>query len=159
MKKALLALMVVALAVPAVAQEVPCGVARAHEAVLQFLELTPDQVGAWDILLQARRDTVEPLRQQLRDIEQQLAALLAEPDPDPVAVGDLVIAGHDLRLQIRDAEDVYVTGFEALLDEQQAQKLHLIRAANRVQPLIPPFRLFGLAHPHPDQPPDDTPAE
>jgi len=158
MKKVLLSLMMVALAAPVVAQDVPCNVARAHEAVAGFLALTSDQVGAWDALLQARRDTVEPLRQQLRDVEQQLAALLGEPDPDPAAVGAMVITGHGLRVQIRDAENVYVSGFEGILTEEQMQKLHFIRGANRVQRLIPAFRLFGLAHPHPDQPPEEAPA-
>ena len=150
MKRVVLALAAILMVLPAMAQEkpdVPCIVAMEHQAVVRALQLTEDQVAQWDALAADHRATVEPLRQQLKGVEQQLKDLLGQPDPDPAAVGDLVLEGHDLREQIRAADEAYRQGFEALLDETQLNKLHFIRGAAHVQRLIPAFRRFGLLRP------------
>ncbi len=170
MKRTLLVVAVVlALAVPALAQqgqgrgprpEIPmAGVqageldgSRAREAVIKFLELTPEQVTAWDALLETRKTLVEPLRDQLQAVEEDLHELLQTETPDPAAVGALVLQGKALREQIRAANQAYVDGFEALLTAEQAAKLALLRRAERAQPLFPAFRLFGLLPPEPGGP-------
>jgi len=154
---ALSAILMVLAVLPAMAQEqpdVPCIVAMEHQAVVQALQLTEDQVAQWDALMADRRATVNPLREQLHGVEQQLQDLLGQPDPDPAAVGDLVLAGRDLRDQIHAADDAYRQGFEALLDETQANTLRFIRGAAHVQRVIPAFRRFGLLRP---PAPADTP--
>jgi Spy/CpxP family protein refolding chaperone len=167
MKRMLLvAAMVLALAVPALAQqgqgqgrgprpEIPmAGIqagdldgSRAREAVIQFLELTDEQVAAWNALLETRRAAVEPLREQLQAVEEDLAELLQSENPDPAAVGTLVLAAQALREQIAAANQAYVDAFEALLTTEQATRLTLLRRAERAQPLFPAFRLFGLLPP------------
>ncbi|NOZ93997.1 MAG: periplasmic heavy metal sensor [Acidobacteria bacterium] len=154
MKRVLLALLAIGMVLPAMAQErpdIPCAVPCEHHAVVQFLQLSEDQAAQWDTLMADRQATVEPLREQLRAVEQQLMDLLGQPDPDPAAVGALTIQGHDLREQIRAANEVYRQGFEALLDETQAGKLRFIRGAARVRALIPAFRRFGLLRPAQNQ--------
>lgn len=164
MKRTLLVVAVVlALAVPALAQqgqgqgrgprpEVPIAGqqaveldgSRAREVVIRFLELTPDQVTAWDVLLEARKAAAEPLREQLQAVEEQLRELLQGENPDPTAVGNLVLQGKALREQIAAANQAYVEGFEALLIGEQVDKLAFLRRAERAEPLFPAFRLFGL---------------
>jgi Spy/CpxP family protein refolding chaperone len=117
---------------------------RARQVVIQFLGLTPDQVTAWDALLEARKASVEPLREDLQATEKDLQDLLQGANPDPAAVGTLVLKAKALREQIAAANKVYVDGFDALLIAEQRTKLAFLRRAERAAPLFPAFRLFGL---------------
>lgn len=131
--------------VPVWAQEAPDpSRARAKERVARYLELTSEQLGTWDELLATLRSTVEPLQQRLREVESQLAELLRQENPDPAAVGALVIEGRTLRAGIGQAMRDYVTGFEAMLTPEQMRKLQAIRLAERLQPLIPAFKAVHL---------------
>lgn len=126
---------------------------RPKEVVTRFLALTPDQVTAWEALLTALETTVKPLLQQIAANDRQLAELLKQPNPDPAAIGNLILANRALREQIRGAQETYVTGFEALLTQEQKDKLGFIRRAERVQPIIPAFQVLGLLPPPEPQPP------
>ncbi|MFV2071961.1 MAG: periplasmic heavy metal sensor [Thermoanaerobaculales bacterium] len=143
MKRLLVGLIVLAVAIPAVAQESHLGDA-AKNGIVNFLQLTPDQVATWDQLLEDRQIAAEPLREAIAQVQAEIEALFASGDPDPAELGSLVIDRHDLGEDLAQVRRDYVDGFEAMLDEQQAGKLGFIRRADRVQPLIPAFRLFGL---------------
>lgn len=119
---------------------------HAREAVARFLELSPEQVAQWEALLATLRDTVAPLSQQLRSLEGQLAELLKQENPDPAAVGTLVIQIKGVKEAIGQAHREYVNGFEAMLNREQTAKLRFIRQAEKVQPLIPAFRAVHLVH-------------
>ncbi|HNX49853.1 MAG TPA: periplasmic heavy metal sensor [Thermoanaerobaculaceae bacterium] len=126
---------------------------RPKAAVTRFLALTPDQVNQWENLLTALETTVRPLAQQIVANDQQLAELLKQPTPDPAAIGNLILAKRALREQIRGARETYLTAFEALLTQDQKDKLAFIRRAERAQPIIPAFRALGLIPPpEPEQP-------
>ena len=162
MRRTLLVVAVVlALAVPALAQQGGGGAvraelrmagaqagdldgSRAREVVVRLLGLTAEQVTAWDALLETRRAAVEPLRAELQATEKELAELLQGENPDAAAVGTLVLKAKALREQIAAANEAYVDGFEALLTEEQKGKLAFLRRAERAQELFPAFRLFGL---------------
>ena len=148
MRKVLLALVVLALAVPALADDGPLA-QRAKGEVVGFLALTPDQVAQWDALLAVRQQAVPPLRTQLQGIEEQLKTLLAQSNPDPAAVGTLVLQAHGVREQIRAAESAYVDGFNAMLATDQQAKFAFLHRAEKAVPLIPAFRLFALLPPPP----------
>jgi len=121
--------------------------AKAREAVIQFLALTPDQVNAWDGLLAVRKTAVEPLREDLQAAEKELQGLLQGNSPDPAAVGALVLKAKELRERIGAAFKAYADGFEAMLMAEQKNKLAFLRRAERAAPLFPAFRLFGLLPP------------
>ncbi|HQT96092.1 MAG TPA: periplasmic heavy metal sensor [Thermoanaerobaculaceae bacterium] len=148
MRKMLFALVVLALAVPALADDGPLA-QRAKGEVVGFLALTPGQVGQWDALLATRQQTVPPLRTQLQGIEDQLKALLGQSNPDPTAVGNLVLQAHGVRDQIKAAESAYVDGFGAMLATDQQAKFAFLHRAEKAAPLIPAFRLFALLPPPP----------
>lgn len=136
------------LAAPALAQEPgPPDLPRAKQAVARYLQLTPDQVTAWDGLLAARAAALEPLRLELRDTEEALRDLLAEENPDPFAVGELVLAGKELREQIGQVNRDYARAFDALLQPEQKARLGALRRAELLEPLFPAFRLLGLLPP------------
>lgn len=146
MKRALgIALALVFLAFPLWAQEnQELPFPHAREAVARFLELTPEQVTQWEALLSTLRNTVAPLQEQLRNLEGQLAELLKQENPDPAAVGALVLQLKEVREGIGQAHREYVNGFEAMLNREQTARLHFIRQAERVQPLIPAFKAVQL---------------
>ncbi len=157
MRRVVLVLMTVALAVPVMAQENPGAdhpiFGRAQEAVSRFLQLGEDQVDQWNILITNHHAIVEPLRADRRTAAQELKDLLAADPPDPTAIGEKVLEIEALNQAIRTANQDYVAGFEALLDEEQAGRLGFMRRAEHVQPLIPAFRAVGLLGPAP--PPEE----
>lgn len=118
--------------------------ARAKEAIIRYLELTPEQVVAWEELLANLRDQLEPVRSQLAEVQRQLAELLQQEHPDPAAVGALVIQGKALRDELNRLISEYEQAFEALLTPEQAAKLVLARRAGHLFPVIGALRLFHL---------------
>ena len=143
MRKALLIVVLLALALPALGEEGAIA-ETPRDAVIRFLALTPDQAATWDALVAAREQAVPPLRAQLQGVEEQVKALLAQPSPDPAAVGSLVIQAAGVRRQLDAARDAYVGGFEAMLAADQLARLNFMRRAEKVGPLIPAFRIAWL---------------
>jgi Spy/CpxP family protein refolding chaperone len=129
------------------------GFPRAKAAVTQFLALTADQVASWETLIATREDAVGPLRDQLKSTEDELKELLNGDDPDPNAVGTLVISGKTLRDGIQAARQTYLEGFEAMLTQDQKVKLGAVRRAARLAPLVPAFGVVGLLVPAPQPEP------
>jgi hypothetical protein len=112
--------------------------------VAKFLGLTADQVTAWDKLITARGDTIKPLQEQLKANGDLLRDALKQATPDALVVGNLVIKEKNLLEQVGAALKKYVQDFEALLTEEQKNKLQFIRRADQAQPLIGAFEVTGL---------------
>ena len=144
MKRLLVLVVMLGLALPLCAQEEPTRLDRAQERVAEFLQLGDEQLAQWDELLTAQHETVQPLREAIEASGQELAEMLDGQDPDATVVGELAISIHGMRQEIRDARQQYLEGFEALLDEEQAGRLGFIRRAERARPLIPAFEALGL---------------
>ncbi len=150
MKRLLLSLLVLALAAPAAAQlddpgELPHpAMVAARHAVINFLDMTPDQVDAWDVLWIDHRDAEQPLKRQIADVQAAIDDLFAAGAPDPAELGLLVIERRDLGDALIDVHVIYVEGFEALLDAEQMERLDGIRIADRIEPWIPAFKAFEL---------------
>jgi len=122
---------------------------RAKEVVIRFLQLSQAQQESWDSLLAQLRDTLAPLRQQLADVEEALKELLAQSNPDPKAIGELILDGKEIRREMAAAHQVYLRGFEAMLTTEQKAKLAFLRRAQQAVPLLPAFQVFGLLPPQP----------
>jgi hypothetical protein len=116
----------------------------ARNAVINFLELDPDQIGAWDILWADHRDAEQPIKQQIADVQAAIDALFASGAPDPAELGMLVIERHALGEELVDVHVVYVESFHALLDDEQMYRLEEIRIADRIQRWIPAFKAYEL---------------
>jgi hypothetical protein len=153
MRRAILAVLMLGLAVPVMAQEDPGAdhpiFGKAQQAVAQFLQLSEDQVNQWNILIADHHAIAEPLREARRAAAEDLRALLDADPPDATAIGEKVLEIHALDLQLQDAGQGYVAGFEALLDGDQAGRLGFMRRAAHAEPLIPAFRATGLLAPPP----------
>jgi hypothetical protein len=153
MRRLLIAALFLALTAPAMAQG-PAEEATLPEcatsAVSAYLALTPDQVATWEVLIAEREFAAAPIRDQLRAVQQAIEDQFASGNPDPETLGLLMIDRRDLGEQLGDIHRIYVEGFEMMLDEDQAERLRLIRAADRVDWAIPAFKVMGLTpfHPH-----------
>jgi Spy/CpxP family protein refolding chaperone len=145
-----------AIAAPAAAQGPPgpapdhdlCLPGAAQRVIADFLNLTDDQIAAWDALIAEREQAAGPIRDAVAAVQQQLDDLLAGEDPDPLAVGELTIQRRDLGEQLADVHRAYVAGFEGLLDASQLPQYRFIQRAERTEPLFPAFRMVGLLPPH-----------
>lgn len=149
MKKVLIVLFALAVVSPVFAQEDPADgpppiVVAAHNQIVEFLQLTPDQVTAWDEMVLIHRDAEQLVREEIRILEAELRDLMDAGDPDPAAIGDLVLQIADLRAEVGEIHLIYHEDFMLLLDEDQTRRLEFIARADRVQPIIPAFRLFEL---------------
>jgi hypothetical protein len=150
MKRLFLPILLLALAMPAAAQEKPPENENgpifngARQIVIEFLGLDADQAAAWDVLWADHRAAEEPILQQIADVQAMIEDLFAAGAPDPTALGLLMIERRDLGEALADVHRVYVEGFELLLDEDQARRLRELRTAERIQGFIPAFKVFDL---------------
>lgn len=150
MKHLLLPILILALVAPAAAREDDPGelshpaMDAARHAVINFLELEPVQVEAWDVLWADHRVAEQPLRQQIRDVQALIDELFATGAPNPTELGLLMIERRDLGEALIDVHLIYIEGFQGLLDEEQAHRLREIRIAERIQRWIPAFTAFEL---------------
>ena len=126
---------------------------RDVRVVTSFLALTEEQSADWEQIRQDARDAIAPLAEQVRTLEGELHDLLAGDDPDPTAVGTVVVAISDLRHEIAGINLVATEAFVALLDETQLEKLTRVRRAAPLCRVVPSFQSFGLLRP-PGPPPE-----
>jgi len=129
---------------PALGQEQPPAMEAAHNAVVRFLQLDESQAAAWDGIYADHRADEQPLQENIRDLEAQLQELLDAENPDPAAVGALVIEIRSIREALFNLHQSYNEDFMALLSEEQLQRLKFIRRADDVQKFIPAFKAFEL---------------
>lgn len=122
---------------------------RAKEVVIRYLGLTEAQKAEWNGMLGTLRETLQPLREQLKGVGEELAELLKQNNPSPILIGELVLKGKGLREQMSAAHQRYLRAFEGMLTIEQKAKLAFLRRAQLVVPLLPAFHLYGLLPPLP----------
>lgn len=151
MKRLVLSLALLALAMPVAAQDEKPGETEpgpiadgARQIVIEFLALDPVQAAEWDVLWADHRAAEAPILDQIADVQAQIEAQFASGAPDPTTLGLLMIDRRDLGEALGDVHMTYVDGFQNLLDDEQAQRLHQLRVADRIQGFIPAFKAFEL---------------
>jgi hypothetical protein len=148
MKKFLVFLLVMAVAGPLLAQEAeaepPPIVEASHNAVVAFLELTPEQVEDWDAIYWIHRQLERPLKEGIAAVQEEIDALFEAGAPDPAAVGALFIERRVLTEALLQVHLDYHGDFLLILDDTQARRLRFIARADDVQKIIPAFKLFEL---------------
>jgi Heavy-metal resistance len=133
-------LIAISLVAPAFAQQQPDPVA----VVAHVLDLSSDQITAWSAILHARETAIQPLAQQAQAQQQAIAQALGGANPDPLAVGQAVVALHSLQVQIAAVNSQSAADFEKILTTDQLQRLNGIRGAAQVCPILPAFAATGL---------------
>jgi Spy/CpxP family protein refolding chaperone len=94
------------------------------------LNLTAEQQASAKQLFQDFHAKAAPVHQAQLALRGQLKAALAAPNPDPAAVGQIVISMHQNRQQLKPALAASVQQFEALLNPDQLAKFKEILASH-----------------------------
>ncbi|HXO22506.1 MAG TPA: periplasmic heavy metal sensor [Thermoanaerobaculia bacterium] len=107
----------------------------AHPNILvRTLHLTAAEVTTLNTLVTTARNTVKPLRTADQSLTQQIQALLKDPNPDPCAIGALVISRHDNYELIEAAFQQFDTDFSAILTPDQLTRYEALKAVLRNTP-------------------------
>jgi Spy/CpxP family protein refolding chaperone len=97
-----------------------------------FLDLTETQVTQAQAIFDAAQAEIQPLREARRPLLEQLRAALDAAEPDPAAVGALVIDLHANREAIHGVLEGALDDFEAILTPEQLERFEVLRDARRV---------------------------
>ncbi len=87
-----------------------------------YLELTDEQSDAAQAIREEIRSTVEPIRDEMRALREQLEVAFDSGAPDATEVGQLAIDMHDHRQQLRTIRRDAESQFSALLSAEQLEK-------------------------------------
>lgn len=87
-----------------------------------YLDLTDEQIAAVEVIRDNLSEQLQALHEDHAALRQQLQDLLDAENPDPAAVGELVIELHGDRGQLRDALTAADAEFSALLTPEQLVK-------------------------------------
>jgi len=94
----------------------------------RFLALTDTQFTDVSALVKKHRQAGFPLRQDVRARNQELQKALETPEPNPNAVGQLVIARRGLNKQLRALNVKLRSDIAAVLTPEQKQKFEQLKA-------------------------------
>jgi Spy/CpxP family protein refolding chaperone len=98
----------------------------AHMA--RALDLTEEQRASFKQVLQETAKAQEPLRQQERELRQQIRQQLEGGSPDATAIGQLTIQAHGLAKQRRESWKGVTERLEGLLTPEQKTKLEEMKS-------------------------------
>jgi len=111
--------------------------------VAHFLGLTPDQLPVFEQALRERQQTLGPILQGIAMREQRIRELIASGG-SPAEIGVLVIQIHQLRQAAEAAQAAFLARVESLLDAEQQARWRQVRAAARLQPVVPAFQALQM---------------
>ena len=117
---------------------------QAPRVVAHFLELSEQQLLEWREIRAATAAAVLPLAEQIRASEAELRELFGSESPDPGAVGELVLTIRSAQEEVRAIHEGAAADFEAILIEEQAQRLQAVRGAAPLCRVLPAFKAVHL---------------
>ena len=124
------------------AQEPP-----APAVVAGFLGFSDSQGTKFGQLLGALQTTVGALQQQIVPRQQALERVLSADQPDPAAVGRLVLEIRAIQKQVGQALQSYHENFLALLTQEQKEKTQAVVGAAQLLPAVKAFAQVRLLDP------------
>jgi Spy/CpxP family protein refolding chaperone len=106
----------------------PGAILHNPRALARYLRLTPDQVAATQKLAADLKATVDPLRQQEKQLRQAFEAAVSAPNANACDVGQAALAVHANSEKIRAALDDFDKKFSALLTPEQLARYEALKA-------------------------------
>lgn len=100
-------------------------------ALARYLRLTPAQIETFRQLRQELQSTVQPLREQQRDLREQLYDQLEAASPNACAIGETSIDIHEIGEQIRAALEHFDDEFSAILTPEQLARYEALKELAR----------------------------
>ena len=99
-----------------------------------FLNLADSQIQSLVQLQQQKGQTLQPVVQQVAQIQQKLQQILDAPNPEPATVGQLVIATATLGRQVQQIAGNFQQQASNLLQPDQKAKLPPLQLALELYP-------------------------
>ena len=99
-----------------------------------FLNLSDSQIQGLIQLQQQKGQALQPMLEQAAQTQQKLQQILAEPNPDPATVGQLVIAIAALEQQVHQIAGSFQQRASSLLQSDQTTKLPPLQLALQLHP-------------------------
>ena len=103
-----------------------------HARMAEYLELSDQQQASARELFADLREKTRPLREEQRATREQLRTALDAPNPDPTAIGRLVLSIHAKGEEMRAARKQADASFAALLTPEQRQKFDALKDGREV---------------------------
>src|SRR5262249_28089510 len=91
------------------------------------LNLNPSQVTSIRQLAQSRRESLRSIREQSRPKFEQLMSMLRQPNPDPAAVGRIVIELKGIHEQARTKQTDFDNQLSSILNPEQRRTVDNLR--------------------------------
>lgn len=95
--------------------------------LVRFLDLTEEQQAQVQALRENLRQNSALLREESRALRQDLRTALDAEAPDATEVGELAIALHGQRQELRQLRDQAIADFEALLTQEQLESFQQLK--------------------------------
>ena len=88
-----------------------------------ILDLSDEQIGEIRELLEARSEAVQPIAEQVRELQNQLEEEVNSDAPDPGEVGDIVLDIRMLRQEIAQHQENFQEAFRMILNPTQLERI------------------------------------
>jgi Spy/CpxP family protein refolding chaperone len=101
---------------------------RAIDTLQRTLDLSSTQATSIRQLVQTRRESLRPMREEARPKFEHLMSLLRQPNPDPATVGRAVLdlkASHE---QLREKQADFEKQLDNILTPKQQQTVNTLRS-------------------------------
>lgn len=102
---------------------------RGPGRLIEFLELTEAQQEEWKAAHEAHRESAEPIMDQVRDNRTELHEAIESDNPNPTEIGELTLAGRDLRRELEASQEELRQALESVLTPEQLEKWEAFEAA------------------------------
>ena len=122
----------------------------------RFFGFDEAQITTLQALFETRRTSLQPIEEEVQITNQALRDLLNGENPDPTAVGELVIQEKALREQVGSVFQTFTEGFSEMLTEEQSQKYAALSKAERLIPVVEAAHAIKLPL-LPPPPPEEVP--
>mgnify|MGYP001823002664 FL=1 len=96
-------------------------------AIVEYLDLTPEQQDSWKALREQHRDEMKAQREEGRGLRQRLQEALQADEPD-AAVGEAAKAVHAHRQLMKQAREAYKGQLKSVLTPEQRERFEAFEA-------------------------------
>ena len=101
---------------------------RSLNTLQRTLNLNPSQVTSIRQLAQKRRESLQSVREQSRPKFEQLMTMLRQPNPDPAAVGRIVVELKGIHEQARTKQADFENQLSSILNPKQQETVKYLRS-------------------------------
>lgn len=92
----------------------------------RYLDLSEQQVKEMKALFEDHREATRPIHEELRGLHRELRALLDGEDPDPGAIGRVILEGEALKTGARALREALHSDLRALLTTEQQERWNIL---------------------------------